>query len=243
MPFLEHRRSRTTRAASLNAATLAAMATLLFVGSNSARAAEIVAFDMETSGTAMTGTVAVRDIGFEFVPTTDITVTSLLVWDHNGNDFGLLDADVAIWRVSSPGAPVVSGAIHAAGSPVVSTLLPGIHRWRAVDVPDTVLTAGTVYRIAGDGFGGSQDYFRPNVVPVLNGITVTGYYVGPWDYAPLPGQYAGVDFPNELVVGTAATFAPWGAVSFTIAVPEPSTVGIAAVGAVGLLRRSRRAFH
>jgi hypothetical protein len=206
----------------------AAMAAVISAGSTSTARADVVAFDF-TAATGFINASASSDLGFEFIPTTDLLVTTLLMWDYLSNDFGTFDGDVAIWKVGSPNptTPVVSGAITAAGSPTVASAFSG-GTWRAVDVPDTKIFAGVTYRIAGDGFL-SPDLFHTHVTPVLNGIalTTTTAYFG------ASGATAAANYPGSTV---NSALAPLGLVSFTYAtaVPEAGSlllVGLVAAGA------------
>jgi hypothetical protein len=137
-------------------------------------------------------------------------------------------------------AALVSSSITAAGAPIEPTQLPGTSRWRSIDVPDTQLTAGTVYRIAGDGFNGPADYYPAKVTMVLDSILYQGSYRGQFgvqlsEPAPTPG----VDFPY-IVDNSSATY-PIAPVSFMF-VPEPSSGPLMALAFGALTCCGRRAF-
>jgi hypothetical protein len=213
-------------------------AAAMFIGSERVRA-ESIAVDVLTADLQV-ATGDHVDRGYQFVPTKDIIVTQLLVWDYLGNDFQTFNADVAIWDVANPGSPLVSGSITAAGAPIEPTQLPGTSLWRSIDVPDTQLTAGTVYRIAGDGFGGSADYYPAKVTMALDSILYQGTYRGQFgvqlsEPAPTPG----VDYPY-IVDNSPATY-PIAPVSFMF-VPEPSSGLLMALAFGALAFGGRSAF-
>ncbi|MCA9257875.1 MAG: hypothetical protein KDA61_01690 [Planctomycetales bacterium] len=216
-------------------------AILLIIGAMSAAdaRADLVAFDFSGSLHNVSGYATNQDFGFEFSPITDLRVTTLLVWDSGGDDFGTFDADVAIWDVANPSAPVVAGSITTAGSPTQPSASPSLGVWRVVDVPDTILTGGATYRLAADGFLDS-DYGRAtNLTLLLNGITLSSPNPGVQSL-PESSWAPGPEYPNEVDP------AIWATASFTYtAVPEPGAfwlVGLVCVGAkVGqFLRRPSR---
>ena len=65
-------------------------AILLIIGAMSAAdaRADLVAFDFSGSLHNVSGYATNQDFGFEFSPITDLRVTTLLVWDSGGDDFG-----------------------------------------------------------------------------------------------------------------------------------------------------------
>lgn len=217
--------------------------------------ADELAFDLSSVAfLTASGDFAGQDNGFEFTPNFDLIVTNLLVWDayktgspvpanNNEDDFATFDADVSIWDVNAPATPLVTGAITAAGSPIIESAYAGDGKWRVVDVPDTLLTANTVYRIAADGFD-FPDVMNFDVTTILNGITLTTtseiFYSSD---AGSPAANAGPNYPN--IVQTTNSFAVMATASFTYVpvVPEPASAGLlaAAVGLAGPLVRRRPA--
>jgi hypothetical protein len=159
-----------------------------------------------------------QDWGIEFVPTTDLMLTTLLIWDSGGNDFSTFDGDVAIWDVSNPSTPVVAGAITAPGAPTLPSASLHLGVWRVADVPDTLLMSGQTYRLAADGFRDGDVGRLIGVTPVLNGITLTAnpgvetvsgspYLLGP--------EYPNAAGANQIYVTSSFTYT---------AVPEPGSV-------------------
>jgi hypothetical protein len=162
-----------------------------------------------------------------------------LIFDEGANDFGTLDGDVAVWNVAAPATPVVSGAISAAGAPIV-TSASAAGDWREVDVADTLLLSGVTYRIAADGIG-TADFGRTDVTPILNGITLTTTA----SYFQSATATAGPDYPATSVPNAIA---PIGIASFTFeiaAIPEASAWMLAgvpclALAATALFRRFKK---
>lgn len=213
-------------------------ASMLLIGAMSAAdaCADLVAFDFSTSIFPTTGGTTDQDYGIEFTPISNLLVTTLLVWDSGGDDFATFDADVAIWDVGNPSTPVVAGAITTAGSPTQPSASSSLGIWRVADVPDTLLLSGVTYRLAADGFFGSDFGRGVGITPVLNGITLSSPNPGV-ESSPMSSFVAGPEYPNF------AGIEIWASASFTYtAIPEPGAfwlVGLVAVGAlVGYLVRS-----
>ena len=174
------------------------------------------------------------DIGWRFSIASPISVSELGFWDAGGDGLGESHA-VAIWNTSGLGdlaSALVSGTVAAGlGSP----FHPG-SQFRVVNVTATVLPAGDYVigsRLTGiliDSY--KQDTDVSNLV-VDPGIT---FIQKRFDFH---ASFARPDQTN----GTSGLFGP--NFAFT-AVPEPSTIALAALGFAGLARcgwRRRRRSH
>lgn len=209
---------------------------VIAVSVNDVRAG-VLAFDFSTSAHNVIGYTSDQDFGFEFSPITDLLVDTLLIWDSGGDDFASFDADVAIWNVANPGTPVVAGAITTAGSPTRTSASSSLGTWRVVDVPDTLLMSGATYRLAADGFFGS-DYGRTtSLTPLLNGITLSSPNPGV-ESSPSGSWVPGPEYPNSAGTSIWAT-ASFTYTAYTPAVPEPSSMLLMASSVLCLALRRR----
>jgi hypothetical protein len=108
-------------------------------------------------------------------------------------------------------------------------------------VPDTLLAAGTVFRLAADGFD-FPDVMQTRVSTTLNGISLTTTLQ--YFSSSVGTSGPGPDYPN---IAQTSAFAVLGPVSFTYvtAVPEASPallLGVVSIGgaAVAVGRRAIR---
>ena len=163
-------------------------------------------------------------IGWDFTLSQDVLVTHLGYYDR-GNNGLVQDHDVGIFRVSDQQL-ILSNRVLTTDTLVVGDAPEGFYRYH--DIPDFVLTSGPTYRIvattsSSDGytFGGYEGFTNhPALASVGNGFwraTVSLEFPSN-NNGPI---YAG---PNMLL----------------IAVPEPTSVSLLAVGALLVFRHARR---
>jgi hypothetical protein len=113
---------------------------------------------------SVTSDISKSSIGFLFTPNTNVTVTELGYYDHNGDGLAI-DHPVALFNAG--GTRLVETTVRAG---TVDTLR-GKFRYRSIT--PTNLTAGTAYVLAGYHDSSSGDVFAYG----NNGSTITGFVV------------------------------------------------------------------
>ena len=183
-----------------------------------------VAIDLAAGGTDFTN--GNWSLGFEFTANSSITVTHLGFYDDGGNGFAG-DHEVGIWDTA--------GNLLASGTVVAGDTL--IDSFRYTAIAPLVLSAGTNYIIA--AVTGAENYYFGAPVTTPPEVTyITDRYASDTLGSGL------LDFPEDsdaLTPANAGYFGP----NFQFdaaAVPEPMSMAIWGLGAVGLfgVRRLRR---
>jgi hypothetical protein len=169
------------------------------------------------------------DIGWEFSISSAISVSQLGFWDAFGDGLGEAHS-VAIWSASGAGdlaSALVSGTV-AAGT--VVPFSPGT-QFRMIDVTPTFLGPGTYVigaRVPGIQVDGFKDGASVSIGNLAYGSGITfvekrygngGPFAGPFARPDSTGAGAGLFGPNF---------------AYTEAVPEASSMALAALGVVGL---------
>ena len=168
--------------------------------------------------------------GWQFTTHSDIQVSALGIYDSAGFGYvgdGLLESHlIAIWDVSSPSTPLVSGTIPDNAN---ATLVDG---FRYVSTPLVTLTAGHNYVIGAlyphtwDQTTGAIN--NPGFVLTVDSALGFGGYQ--WSNA------GALSFPPNYVPGSQFAFGP----NFTFTtVPEPSIFALCALAIAPLLRLRR----
>lgn len=200
--------------------SLLAFATLMI--GNSAMATPMFAIK-DVSGTS-DGVPAESSVhGWDFVSSTDITVTELGLWD--GNDDGMsISHDIGIF--DSFGVLLASGTISNGTGDTL------IDHFRYVDIPDVLVTTGASYTIAYYSATESSDSLITSASTLLlvPEITISN---ARWGYAP--GLSVPTNTTNEDRFGPNFMFE-------VSAVPEPETYAmlLAGLGLLGFMASRRK---
>ena len=156
-----------------------------------------------------------------------VTITSLGAFDDGSNGFGRT-IDVQLYDRDRP-AQALASCTFAPASP--GTLVGG-SRFKALGSP-LVLPTGFHGSIVAEGYGAGENAGN-SMGGAPTWVTDTGLghlsFVGTARYGTTPGTY-----PTVLDGGPVNRYAA-GTFEFT---PEPATLGLLALGGLGLLRRKR----
>lgn len=207
------------------------MALAIAVGSLQVSRADMVAVELDTATGFAGWTMSVPLIGgWEFTPTVDVEVTSLGIFDWDGNGDGLVTShDVAIWDKSNTATPVISATIPAGTAADSFATAPG-GGFRFEDVATTQLDSGTTYVIAAYYPEMQEEWIASPGNSTFTAAPEIGMDVNTWRVE--------LDSPN-LVYPTSADASGAGfGPNFTItAIPEPSA--FAFLGLIGLMAGGR----
>ncbi len=202
-----------------------AVAIAVFLGAGASSQAEIVA--ISSTGGGSDPEVGSLTIGFEFTPQVQIQVTEVGVFDVGGNGFGVTGTDthqVGIWRVSDSLQIVVDTVTS-------SDLLDGGYRFSALASPQT-LQAGTAY-VIGAFYTSTADRLFNSTLTADPLISIPGVNT--------TGSATRFSFGTSLSVPTTENNFQRTNVNFkAVAVPEPGSVALCAIAALGLVWQHRR---
>lgn len=181
--------------------------------------------------TSPSGTVRTNadnySIGMRFVVgSTPIVVTSLGVWDQNGD--GLLAAhDVGLWN-DAGGAPLATATVPIGTS---GTLVGGVFRFAPDLATPLTLAANTTYRLA-DLEISAEPFLEQGA-----SATYTGYVSGTPVACYGGGGSPVLTFPGAAGGGVNGYLGP----NLQFIVPEPASAFLFAAGILRLAARPRRA--
>jgi hypothetical protein len=199
---------------------LIVMTALLALGVGSpARAAVIFSFsggNLQSAGNTIT-------YGFQFTPVVNVTVDSLGYYDAGQNGLAAEGHQVGIWDIS--GDLLASTTVTTANSTLLGPVVNG-GQCRFTSITGLNLLAGDTYVFGADSgsfndfdtwyYGGTNISESPSLVRV----SPVGYYYS-FDF-----KSPNLTIDNTYAAGSFTAFAT---------VPEPSTITLLGVGALGLL--------
>ena len=186
----------------------------------SAQAAPVSALTFTAASTNSTTTTTTRGYAFN-VTSAGLVATHLSFWDEGGDGLGQ-SHDVGLWN---PAGILIASATVPSGT--AATLLDG---FRFVDIADVALPVGNGYVVGALFLDGSPDRQALSLsgLGTASGITyVQGRFINGPVTLTLPTTSLSLGLPGgSLLVDLQA-----------IAVPEPTTLALAALALAALVRR------